>query len=79
MVKEDEIKVPPKIVAEPNDLVYCMDIFYVNGIPILNGIDKTVRYRKAVPLPSCTTESLYNSIDTVLRDYNKANMQIKVI
>ena len=54
MVKEDEIEVPPELVAEPDDLVYCMDFFYVNGIPILNGIDKTVRYRKAVPLPSRT-------------------------
>ena len=27
VVKEDEIEVPPKLVAEPDDLVYCMDIF----------------------------------------------------
>ena len=29
--------------------------------------------------PSCTADSLYNGIDTVLQDYNKANMWIKVI
>ena len=46
---------------------------------MLNGIDKTVRYRKVVPLENCTTKSLYKGINMVLRDYNKANMQAKVI
>ena len=27
VVKEDEIEVPPELVAESDDLVYCMDIF----------------------------------------------------
>ena len=46
---------------------------------MLNGIDKTVRYRKVVPLEDRSAESLYKGIDAVLRDYNKANMKIKVI
>ena len=78
-VKEDQIQVPPELIAEPDDLVYCMDLFYVNNMPMLNGIDKTVKYRKVVPLPSRTAESMYKGIDTVLRDYNKAGMCIKVI
>ena len=56
VVKGDQIKIPAELIAEPNDLTYCMDTFYVNGMPMLNGIDKTVRYRKAVPLPSHTAD-----------------------
>ena len=78
-VKEDQIEIPPELIAEPDDLVYCMDLFYVNGMPMMNGIDKTIRYRKVVPLKNRTAESLYNGIDKVLRDYNKAGMRIKVM
>ena len=78
-VKEDQIKVPPELIAEPDDLIYSMDLFYVNGMPMLNDIDKTVRYRKVVPLEDRTAKSLYKGIDTVLHNYNKANIQIKAI
>ena len=78
-VKEDQIKVPLELIAEPDNLIYCMDLLYVNGMPMLNGIDKSVWYRKVGPLKDQTAESLYNGIDTVLCDYNKANMRIKVI
>ena len=78
-VKEDQIKVPLELIAKLDNLIYCMDLLYVNGMPILNGIDKTVRYRKVVPLEDCTDKSLYKGIDMVLCDYNKANMQIKAI
>ena len=46
---------------------------------MLNGIDKTVLYRKVVPLEDRTAKSLYKGIDMILCDYNKASMQIKVI
>ena len=78
-VREDQIQVPPELIAEPDDLVYCMDLFYVNNIPMLNGIDKTIKCRKVLPLPSRTAESMYKGINTVLRDYNKADMRVKVI
>ena len=28
-VKEDQVEVPPELIAEPDDLIYCMDLFYV--------------------------------------------------
>ena len=79
VVREDKIKVPEELVAERNDIVYCMDIFYVNGMTMLCGIDKTIRYRIIVPLENRTASSLYEGLDKILRLYNKAKFYIKTI
>ena len=44
-VKEDLIEIPPEIKTKHKDLIFCMDIMYVNGMPMLTGIDRSLRFR----------------------------------
>ena len=67
---EDEIDMPPELLEKHRKLIACMDLMFVNGNPILTSIDKSIRYRKCVPLKNQTTPQLCSAIDDVLRDYN---------
>ena len=52
---------------------------FVNGIPMLTSIDKTIRFRALVPLPNRTTTAIYTALDKILRQYNKAGFKIKYL
>jgi hypothetical protein len=41
-VKEDLVDIPPELLEKHANLVYCMDIMYVNGMPMLMGIDRSL-------------------------------------
>ena len=56
-----------------------MDIMYVNGMPMLTGIDRSIRFRGLVPLASRVASELYNALDVILRAYNKRGYTIKTI
>ena len=43
-VKEDLVEIPPEIRDKHKDIVYCMDIMYVNGMPMLTGIDHSIQF-----------------------------------
>ena len=49
---------------------------YVNGMPILTGIDRSIRFRSLVPLDNRTAPELYKRLDKVLRHYNNAGYSI---
>ena len=72
----DEIEIPSELVANHKNLVYCMDIMFVNGMPMMTGIDKSIRYRALVPLKSQTKEELYTGLDKIFRIYNDAGFTI---
>ncbi len=78
-VREDWVEIPPEIVETHKNIQYCMDVMYVNGMPMLTGIDKTIRYRSLVPLNSRTAEALYEGLDKILRLYNDAGFTIQSI
>ena len=52
---------------------------YVNGIPMLTSIDKSVRYRIVVPLENRTRDELYNAIDKIFCHYNAAHFTVAEI
>jgi len=56
-----------------------MDIMYVNGMPMLTGIDRNIRFRSLVPLESRTATELYSGLDHIFRLYNKAGFLLKTI
>jgi len=53
-----------------------MDLIFINGEAMLTSIDKSIRYRKIVPMESQTADSLYKAVDEVLREYNKAGYTV---
>jgi hypothetical protein len=70
-VKDDLVEIPPELLNQHQDLTYCMDIMYVNGMPMMTGIDRSIRFRGLVPLTSQVVLELYRALDVILRIYNK--------
>jgi len=79
VVREDDIEVPKEITDKYDDLIHCMDIMYVNGMPMMTGIDKTIRYRGLIPLENRTADELYRGLDKFMRLYNGADHKVKEI
>ena len=76
-VLDDWIEIPEELREIYYDLVLCVDLMFVNGIPFLTAIDRTIRYRSVVPLENRTKEQLYKALDVVLRMYNEAGYPIR--
>ena len=77
-VFEDIVEIPPELKRKKN-IVLCIDIMYVHGIPMLTAIDKSIRHRALVPMDNRESKELFESIDVILRYYNKAGYKIKSI
>ena len=79
VVREDIVEIPPEIKLQCKDLVYSMDVMFVNSLPVLTGIDARIRYRSSVKLKNRTAEELYSALDQIFRVYNHAGFFIKNI
>jgi len=78
-IQRDEIKLPSEIKAINKQLELCIHIMYINGIPMLTTIDKTIKFCGLVPQNSKSHEEYYEALDQVLRFYNKSGYFIKTI
>ena len=78
VARENLIDLPPKL-KENVDLILCMDLMYMQGIPMLTTMDTRIKFRVLVPLKNRTPSEIYEGLDLVLRHYNKAGFQIKDI
>ena len=78
-VKDDLVEIPPELLEQHQDLTFCMDIMYVNGMPMLTGIDRSIRFRGLVPLASRVASELYRALDVILRAYNQRGYCVKTI
>jgi hypothetical protein len=78
-VTDDLVEIPSELLDQHRDLTYCMDIMYVNGMPMLTGIDRSIRFRGLVPLASRVASELYRALDVILRAYNKRGYNVQTI
>ena len=78
-VLRDEIDLPKEIKDINHELDLCMDIMFVNELPMLTTIDTTIKFCGLIPLQSRTHEEIFSALDQVLRFYNKAGFYIKTI
>jgi NDP-sugar pyrophosphorylase family protein len=65
-VREDTVKIPDKLIANNCEIEPCMDIMYVNECGFMTTIDRTIRFRNAIPIENCTHEEYYRVLDMVL-------------
>ena len=49
-----------------------IDLFFLNGMPILTSINSPIQNRNLVALDSRTKKSIYKGLDIILQDYNCA-------
>ncbi len=57
-VKDDLVEVPRELKEKHKDLELCMDIMFVNGMPMLTAIDKSIKYRSLIPLENQTLKEM---------------------
>ena len=78
-VKKDLIEIPKELIEQHNNLTICMDVMFVNGLPMFTCIDRTIKFRGLVPLEDRTSESFYTAIDKVLCHINNAGFLVSQI
>ena len=78
-VIEELIEISRELYARNNNVVLCIDVFYVCGQAFLSTIDKTIKFRAAGPIDDGTDTSRYKALDAVFGCYNKADFYIKTI
>ena len=75
-VRENLIEIPAEIKAEHKNLTLCIDIMFVNGLPLLTAIDRSIRFRSLVPLESRSKSDMYTALDKILRRYGQSGFRI---
>ena len=78
-VRKDYIEIPPEIKANHGNLALCIDIMFVNGIPMMTGIDRSICYHSLVPLENQTEKEIYHGVDHMFRFFNHAGFTIRTI
>jgi hypothetical protein len=71
--------VPPELTERHHDLTFCMDIMFLNGMPMLTGIDRSIRVRVLIALDNRSESEIFRGMKSVLRVYDDAGFRIKRI
>jgi len=67
-------EIPRALLTKISPLTLHLDIMHVNGMPMLTTVDSRIKHGALVPLKNRTAESLYESLDNVLRQHNRATI-----
>ena len=78
-VRDDNIAIPPELTMQHKNLVLCMDLMFICGLPMFTCIDRSIKYRSVVPLKNRRSKELYRALDVVFRVYNAAGFTITEI
>ncbi len=74
----DIVDIPDCIYEKHHEIELCIDTMFINGIPFLMTIDKTIKYRCCMPLRNLENETYFKALDHAFRLYNP-NFKIKII
>ena len=75
-VLEDTIEIPSEILSKHASIELCMDTMFVNGVGFLTSIDRSIRFRCAIPIRDKTPDEYYRALDVILRHYNRAGFKV---
>ena len=64
-MKKDLIEIPKELIEQHKNLTICMDLMYINGLPMFTCIDRTIKFRGLVPLESRSSKNIYSALDKV--------------
>jgi hypothetical protein len=78
-VREDRIEIPEELILQNREIDLCIYIMYVHKCGSMTMIDRTIRFRSALPIENRTHEEYYRVLDMVLGLYNSAGFHIKTI
>ncbi len=78
-VVDDHIEIPREIYDNHPELVMEIDITYLNKLPMLVGIDTTIKNRSFEALRCRKVPELQRALNTFIRAYNRAGFRIQRI
>jgi hypothetical protein len=78
-VRTDEIDIPQELKDMHKDLTLCIDIMFVNGMPMLTSIDRSIRFRAVIALDNRSASAIFDGINSIYRIYKKSGFGIKWI
>ena len=71
--------IPPHIMEHHQNITYCADIFYVNGLTFLHTISRKLLFRTVQYIPNRTKETIQEGIDLVTNLYNSRGFKVIAI
>ena len=77
-IREEDIEIPRELIHQADDLTLFIDLFYVNGLPMLTTIDAPICNQSLVCLKNRDANNMHGSLYVVLHSYNKAGFYTKI-
>ena len=65
-VEEDLVEIPPELFKQHEDIILCMDNMFVNRMPMMSSINRSIKFRSLVPLETRVVTELYHALDIIL-------------
>jgi hypothetical protein len=75
-VKSDLIEIPDELRSQSQDITLCIDIMFVNGLPMSTSIDHSVRFRALVALDDRSESSIITAFNSIFQLYKNPGFQI---
>ena len=75
-IKCSTVEIPEEIKKRGQNLTWCMDLLFINGVPFMTGIDKNVRKRSARKLKKRDAKVLKQMIKKNLVEYKDAGYHV---
>jgi hypothetical protein len=66
-VRTDEIDIPQELKDMHKDLTLCIDIMFINGMPMLTSIDRSIRFRALIALDNRSATAIFDGINSIYR------------
>ena len=66
VIENTKIEIPRELVHQCNDLTLFIDLFFVNGLPMLTSIDSPIRNCNLIAIELRSKENIYKGLDVIL-------------
>ena len=60
------MQIPKELIEKNQDITLCIDILFINGMPMLTSIDRAIQFEALLPLKSQNKEELFTGLDMIL-------------
>jgi len=78
-VIEDFIEIPSELIEKQRNVVLCIDVLKINGIPFLSSVSRNILYRTCEWTKHQTSSAYRSVLDNIFRIYNMAGLRIASI
>ena len=77
-VRPELVSIPQQLYEQLRDVVLAADVMFVNGLPFFVTLSRGIKLLTIKFLPSCTTNTLHDSLQTLARLYRRDGFLVKM-